>query len=1113
MDSSIYHHTQSLSISKRLYGNDHEDVAISHNQLGIAFYYLGNLDSAIYHHTKSLSIFKHLYGTNHKYVNLAHHWLGIAFFKNGIYESALYHQKKYLSTAKQLYGNDHEGVAIAHYWLGIVFSNLDNYDSAIYHQQKYLSIFKQQYGNDHEDVAIAHNQLGIAFSNLGIYDSAIYHHIRSLSISKQLYGNDHEDVAIAHNQLGIAFYNLGIYDSATYHFNEDLSISKQLYGTYHNDVSLAHYWLGTAFFEIGIYDSAIYHLTQSLSISKRLYGNDHEDVAIAHNWLGTAFYNLGIYDSAIYHLTQSLSISRQLYGNDHKDVAIAHNWLGSVFSDIGIYESALYHQKQYLNISKQLYGNDHKDVAIAHHWLGVAFSENGIYDSAIYHFKQDLSVTEQVLGTNHTDIAIAHNRLGIAFSNRGIYDSAIYHQKQSLAILKHLHGTDHEIAGRAHSWLGKAFSNLGIYDSAIYHQKKYLSIQKEVFGISSNVIYDPLILLCDLYSSKHDYKTALNYCDTILGLDGLSEEIYFNTNINRLEYLQLTDKGYEASRMFRPITYKLLNKMTEDLSLLTSQARKNRIEQYAEHIETLKRIALRFESELRPVDKLVELDATLIGLNTRTERETRLLVYSSEDPKLIELYEIVHLKHDNHQLHGLAVRSSLNNEPNEIIKLQPSLSNRLEETNLDNYHLRSLSVKQENELLEYARKNHPELSVEQDFNVEEIQSRLGRKQACIFFSQAPLSSSNYEDSTVMLAYIINPLSIDLVTLGSLRDINQVLSNGQVLQESYNMALYNLLWLNMEPYLEKITDIFYCPTNELVSIPFHALQNERGEYLITHYDLHHLWNPIELMEDLSMHEENTSIYASGGITYDANPLEIDPAYSTSIDEGSNFLSLHRGKDRSGWSYLPGSLTEVESIAKIAGENSIPITMDIGVDASESRIREILSDKQYNVLHFATHGFYLDKGDDKYGKDLKLINADDAMNRAALLFAGANANWDKNLNLPSAADGLLTAREMSEIDMSHVDLIILSACETGNGEVEYLEGTSGFRRGLNMNGTKRMMVSLIEVPDQATKEFMTTFYSNIILHDYNYNIAFVSTQKLMLSKYPNNPRNWAGFTLIE
>ena len=113
--------------------------------------------------------------------------------------------------------------------------------------------------------------------------------------------------------------------------------------------------------------------------------------------------------------------------------------------------------------------------------------------------------------------------------------------------------------------------------------------------------------------------------------------------------------------MFRPITYRLLIQMTEDLYLLTSKARKSRIEQYTEHIETFKRIALRFESELRPADKLVELDATLIGLNIRTERETRLLVYSSEDPKLIELYENVHQQRDNNLAHGMASRSSLTN--------------------------------------------------------------------------------------------------------------------------------------------------------------------------------------------------------------------------------------------------------------------------------------------------------------------------------------------------------------------------------------------------------------------------------------------------------------------
>ena len=381
------------------------------------------------------------------------------------------------------------------------------------------------------------------------------------------------------------------------------------------------------------------------------------------------------------------------------------------------------------------------------------------------------------------------------------------------------------------------FSDLKSYDSAAHHFKLCLAIQTERYGPQSAEVIESYSALVKSHMAIGNFNKALSYCDTILGSDELSEQIYIATIINELECLQLTGKDIEASKRFRPITYRLLDQMTEDLSLVSSQARKKRIEQYTEHIETLKRIALRFESELRPADKLVELDATLIGINTRTERETRVLVYSSGDPQLIKLYNTVHRQRSNNSGQAISKNiSSLKNEQNKSSNyvntpITTTSYSKTTDPNIDDYHLRKVFAGQENELLEYARKNHPELSVQHDFNVEEIQSRLGRKQVCIFFSQAPLSSSNIEDSTIMLAYIINSLSIDLVTLGSLKDINQVLSNDRVLEKSYNKALYNLLWRELEPYLKKVADVFYCPTNEFVSIPFHALQNERVSILL------------------------------------------------------------------------------------------------------------------------------------------------------------------------------------------------------------------------------------------------------------------------------------------
>jgi CHAT domain-containing protein len=128
----------------------------------------------------------------------------------------------------------------------------------------------------------------------------------------------------------------------------------------------------------------------------------------------------------------------------------------------------------------------------------------------------------------------------------------------------------------------------------------------------------------------------------------------------------------------------------------------------------------------------------------------------------------------------------------------------------------------------------------------------------------------------------------------------------------------------------------------------------------------------------------------------------------------------------------------------------------------------------------------------------------------VFAGANDVWSKQAKNDSIDDGVLTAQEVSTIDMRKTDLVVMSACETGLGDIKGSEGVYGLQRAFKMAGVDFMIMSLWQVPDQETEEFMTTFYKKLIKQK-DIKQAFAETQKEMRAKY--DPYFWAAFVLIE
>jgi CHAT domain-containing protein len=135
----------------------------------------------------------------------------------------------------------------------------------------------------------------------------------------------------------------------------------------------------------------------------------------------------------------------------------------------------------------------------------------------------------------------------------------------------------------------------------------------------------------------------------------------------------------------------------------------------------------------------------------------------------------------------------------------------------------------------------------------------------------------------------------------------------------------------------------------------------------------------------------------------------------------------------------------------------------------------------------------------------------LNRAGILFSGANAYWTGE-DIPNGVDnGILTAKEATYVSLQNTELLVLSACETGLGEIKGSEGVFGLQRAFRASGADNLLMSLWKVPDNETAEFMEAFYGHYFSEN-NIKDSYQHAQKVMREKYPNDPYKWAGFVLM-
>lgn len=338
-------------------------------------------------------------------------------------------------------------------------------------------------------------------------------------------------------------------------------------------------------------------------------------------------------------------------------------------------------------------------------------------------------------------------------------------------------------------------------------------------------------------------------------------------------------------------------------------------------------------------------------------------------------------------------------------------------------------------------------------------------------------------------------------------------------ETVGQRLYDIVWGSVVPFLgSSVQTIYYSPIGILNSISFAALTNH-DSCLDETFDLRLLSSTAEIIRLNQTKKQlikNSVVY--GGIQYDVDADSLiaeSRSYTLSDAYASRGLSLPES-ERSGWQFLNGSITETSIISKRLMNENIESQLLTGIAANEESFKS-LSGHSPELIHIATHGFFLsDKKDIDNSQYLKALNAPIqsnglSMNHSGLLFAGANRAWSGKDVIENIEDGILTADEISRLNLNGTDLVVLSACETGLGEDASMEGVFGLQRGFKLAGVNTLVMSLWKVPDEATSELMQLFYDKW-LEGMERHKAFSLAQNMIKEKYPN-PYYWAGFVMFD
>ncbi|NEQ38166.1 MAG: tetratricopeptide repeat protein, partial [Okeania sp. SIO3I5] len=1003
----------------------------------VELYQQGKYAEAISLAEKVLAIRKKVLGDNHPDVAESINNLAVLYLSQGRYTEAEPLYQESLAIMKEKLGDNHPNVATSLNNLAELYRLQGRYTEAEPLYQESLAITKEKLGDNHPSVATSLNNLAALYLLQGRYTEAESLYQESLAIMKEKLGDNHPSVATSLNNLAFLYSLQGRYTEAEPLYQESLAITKELLGDNHPSVATSLNNLALLYRLQGRYTEAEPLFQQSLAIIKEKLGDNHPDVATSLNNLAVLYRLQGRYTEAEPLYQQSLDIRQEQLGDNHPDVARSLNNLALLYQSQGRYTEAEPLYQQSLAIIKEKLGDNHPSVATSLSNLAGLYKSQGRYTEAEPLYQQSLAIRKEQLGDNHPSVATSLNNLAGLYYSQGRYTEVEPLYQESLAITKDKLGDNHPDVATSLNNLAFLYTSQGRYIEAEPLYQQSLAIRKEQLGDNHPDVATSLSNLAGLYKSQGRYTEAeplyqqsLAIIKEKLGDNHLDVAIILE-NLAGLYYSQ--GKTTDAVKI-----------LSQGLAVAEHNLSQNLVAgdelQKQEYMKKISRganiaISLNLQSALN------NSEATRLALKTIFERKGRILDF------LTNSLQILRQRTDD---------SGTQKFLNQLIAKRTQLSNlifkKLEDFPSPEVY-RELLTNVEKEVKELEGKLS-ERSAEfgnlsQPITIEKMQQQIPADTALVeLVRYKPFNPKAPENERFgkprYAAYILyqtgEPQAIDLGEAEpidkTVEKLRKYLRNSNVPLEQLKRSARKLDQMVMQPVRQLLGEtktILLSPDAALNLIPFEALVDENNQYLVENYQITYLTSGRDLLRQNLQNNRQT-------------PLVIaNPKYQQQGEKVA--LENYRSIDLSDFVFLPlgGTQLEAETISQLFPE-ALTLTK---TKATENALKQV---KNPDFLHIATHGFFLSKPTSENSTDF-----DNPLFRSGLVFAGVEKQQS------GGDDGVFTAYEATLLNLVGTQLVVLSACDTGIGDISAGEGIYGLRRAFVIAGSESQMISLWKVED--------------------------------------------------
>lgn len=758
-----------------------------------------------------------------------------------------------------------------------------------------------------------------------------------------------------------------------------------------------------------------------------------------------------------------------------KEYSITLGNIAKCKNNLGLHEEALDAAEKIIEFRRKRFGDDSLLYGNALADKSTFLYAAGDVEQAIKYCKEALKIIDSCIGKNNQFYIPALNNLLLYNLILERYEDAVKESESLLPLIVSFFGNRHPFYLRALNNKAFAWSLNGDKDEAAQAYNEIANLLKENYS-----------------RQNPDYIQALQ----ALTID------YLPT----LDGAKITSTAMECSEL-------LTEFVRESFTTLTAEERANFWKQHQPWYQEI----LPMIVELYPTEGLLRqlYDATLFskGLLLNSETELKNIIMNEADEETVELF--------NKFMEAKEVLSELYEIP--IDRRPVSVE-----------EMRELVYQFENRLLMQSMA-FGDFTKNFTISWEDVKANLGKDDLAVEFINHTDEQGVEEYSALLLRKDYpSPRMVHLFYEPQLSGIGN--------DKIYTTTLVSeLVWNNLRDELDKADNIYFSPAGQLYNLAIESLPLDTVSraYMSDRYKLTRLSSTrqLALKKDRPV-LVNADIY--GGLKYDtdATRLEADNRkYSNRTTRGENLeidpqeLGL-RGKV----DYLPGTKTEADNITSTLQAGEISARLFTGDEGTEASLKD-LSGKEVNLLHLATHGFFWNERKAKSHTYLKFISngnpqteEDKMLSRSGLLLSGANNVLSRKVLPDGVEDGILTASEISRLDFRNLDLVVLSACQTGLGVIKG-DGVFGLQRGFKKAGANTIVMSLWSVPDKPTQLLMSRFYDNLLAHrnkatgrNYSKREALQEAQRFvrdyeetdengnLITPY-SSPENWAAFIILD